>query len=140
MWVSILVFLIINFISLGLLCYCFISICLDDKTKTARKCNVLKHENEDLKSSLQRTRIALDKHKRRYPYTSKLEIGQICSCVVNDRVKCGNIAGITFLQDGVVQYMVKQLNGKEFKVIEEQILAEDCFGRCKCEGKNIVKH
>lgn len=104
--IAILIFLIINFIHIGVICACLVSVVRSDNTKKVKENHILSYQlnqKEVENGKLQAEYKALQERK---PQHSKFKIGARVYCIKKTFVYTGVIDSIKFLSDNTIQYEI----------------------------------
>ena len=106
MHITILMFLISNFLLNGLICACLLSVVRSDKTKKVKDNHILSYQLEQKKNENDKLQAEYKALQERKTQHSKFKIGARVYCIKKNFVYTGVIDSIKFLSDKTIQYEI----------------------------------
>lgn len=106
MHITILMFLIGNFLLNGLICVCLLSCVRSDKTKKVKENHILSYQLEQKKNDFEKLQAEHKALQERKTQHSKFKIGARVYCIKKNFVYTGVIDSIKFLSDKTIQYEI----------------------------------
>lgn len=104
--IAILIFLIMNFLLVGLVCACLVSVVHSDKTKKVKENHILSYQLNQKGVENDKLQAEYKALQERKPQHSKFKIGARVYCIKKNFVYTGVIDSIKFLSDNTIQYEI----------------------------------
>lgn len=121
---AILIFLILNFLVVGLLAGLFLILVRIEveESRKKKRCVLLENERDEYKKRL-------EDYKEKQPLKARFKLDEEVLAIVNDRVCKGKIVAITCLKDEKVNYRIVCANKSVIDIGEKDVFATTALQR-----------